>query len=195
MKNFGHKYDGAQEQEQMLNMLNIGLGAFLLYLFHKNFGKKMSGGGVDNKDGYYEFTFTMLTILGIGLFFAGVSMQDLDEPWWLVAIFVGLTILIFLLSNPLHTLLGEVKKQFPNEIFGYTYDDKTAVYYAMIVNVLLFVGMAILLGRNMFICGAVVGIIALYILLNVHKNIRNALPYEPSSDSPPPYLHRSNTKI
>ena len=44
MKNFGHKYDGAQEQEQMLNMLNIGLGAFLLYLFHKNFGKKMSGG-------------------------------------------------------------------------------------------------------------------------------------------------------
>ena len=44
MKNFGHKYDGTEEQEQMLNMLNIGLGAFLLYLFHKNFGRKMSGG-------------------------------------------------------------------------------------------------------------------------------------------------------
>lgn len=40
------------EQEKMLNLLNIGLGAFLLYLFCKNVGKrKISGGsGGDGND-------------------------------------------------------------------------------------------------------------------------------------------------
>jgi len=65
MKKFGHKYDGAQEQEQMLNMLNIGLGAFLLYLFHKNFGNKMSGGADGDVPNHKHVNIFLIFILFI----------------------------------------------------------------------------------------------------------------------------------
>jgi len=91
MKKFGHKYDGAQEQEQMLNMLNIGLGAFLLYLFHKNFGKKMSGGGptdptcIVNNRSYFGLVF-----LGLAITFLFFTLSGKNETLYTILMIIFL---------------------------------------------------------------------------------------------------------
>jgi len=121
MKNFGHKYDGAEEQEQMLNMLNIGLGAFLLYLFYKNFGKKMSGGdptGLPAGDGDKKWwnksnvvIFRFLTFLGVVFFLIVVIFQEDGMNVWPVlgCGLGGAVIFIFLSLNPIHQIFGDSK--------------------------------------------------------------------------------------
>ena len=67
----------AVEQEQMLNMLNIGLGAFLLYLFYKNVGNEMSGGKLYNVS---ERSKKILCLWAISILFCAFHLIFIVDP-------------------------------------------------------------------------------------------------------------------
>ena len=103
MKKFGHKYDGAEEQEQMLNMLNIGLGAFLLYLFHKNFGKKMRGGDswwetfkISFQENVYEIIFIILSLSGAISSFVMADETECSNIPYIIFCVLFILIIIYL---------------------------------------------------------------------------------------------------
>ena len=87
------------EQEKMLNLLNIGLGAFLLYLFCKNVGKrKISGGGGFsdiNELPPFPFILSIFAIITVIFGFFGVSLyfgtQGCNNFSWLLYLIISLS--------------------------------------------------------------------------------------------------------
>tara|TARA_B100001093_G_scaffold504725_1_gene560963 strand:+ start:544 stop:921 length:378 start_codon:yes stop_codon:yes gene_type:complete len=87
------------EQEKMLNLLNIGLGAFLLYLFCKNVGKKKfsGGGGFSNINELPPFPFilSIFAIITVIFGFFGVSLyfgtQGCNNFSWLLYLIISLS--------------------------------------------------------------------------------------------------------